>query len=239
MLIKTQGLVTKSVKYGESSLIFDVYTQSHGLTSMIVGGVRKINAKSPLSLYQLAHWIEVVVYLKDPKQLNRVKEARPLFHYRQIPFDLKKRSIALFITEVLQKSVREHEANPALYQFLRDIYTYLDRTDLPVSNMHLIFLIQLAQFLGFSPHGSYNDDHPFFNLLKGEFTDRQHPIYTMDRSASQMLSELLHHVPATCHHLRIDRSERQAMIQHLLAFYHLHIEKMGKINSHKILTGVL
>ncbi len=239
MLTKTKGMVTRCIKYGESSLIFDLYTRDHGRVSMIVGGVRKTRAKTPASVFQLMNWIETVVYLKDPKALNRVKEARLFQHYQHLPFDLKKRSIALFMTEVVQKTIREHEPNHALYQFLLDTFSFLDHTDQPVENLHLVFLLHLTQFLGFLPHGIYSDERPYLDLLKGSFEEKQHPIYTLDRQASKLLSDLNQHVSATCHHLHISRVQRRKLIDNLITFYKLHLEKMPDIQTHAILADVL
>ena len=239
MLVKTKGLIIRSLKYGESSLIFDLYTQDQGLASFIVGGVRKIKTKTPASIFQLMNWIEVVAYLKDPKSLSRVKEARPILHYRQLPFELKKRSVALFMTEIIQKTIREHEANRSLYNFLWDSFLFIDQTLQPVENIHLVFLIQLSQYLGFLPHGQYSEEQPYLDLLKGTFVSKQHPIYTLDRNSSQLISACTQHVLATSHHLGLDRDQRRKLIQHLLSFYRLHLEKMSEIKTHKILADVL
>ena len=239
MLIKVNGLVTRCIKYAESSLIFDLYTKDFGRVSMIIGGVRKKRTRIPASIFQLMNWIEVVVYLKDPKTLNRVKEARPIVHYKDLPFNLRKRSIGLFMTEVIQKTIREHEPNHALFQFLHDTYLFLDRSEQPVENLHLVFLLQLTQYLGFLPHGVYSEEKPYLDLLKGSFESQQHPVYTLDKGASKLLSDLNQHVAATCHHLLITREQRQNLIQSLITFYKLHLDKMPEIQTHAILADVL
>ncbi len=239
MLVKTHGLILRSVKYSETSLIFDLYTKQHGLVSLIVSGVRKVRANTPASVFQLMNWIEAVVYLKDQKNLSRVKEARPILHYQSLPFDIKRRSIGLFMTEIIQKTIREREANPALYQFFWDSFNFLDQTHQPVENIHLIFLLQLSQHLGFLPHGHYSTETPYLNLLKGTFVPHQDPVYTIDLMSSRLISTSAQHVLATCHNFTLTRHQRSNMIQQLLTFYRLHLEKMGEVKTHKILADVL
>ena len=140
---------------------------------------------------------------------------------------------------MVQKTIREHEANGRLYEFLLSTYQFLDRTDQPVENIHLIFLLQLSQFLGFTPHGSFGQETPYLDLMKGSFEAEQHPIYTLNKKASYLISELSQHVLATSHHVHIGRQDRQQLIQNLLTFYKLHLEKMSEIQTHKILADVL
>ena len=110
MIEKVEGLVVRCIKYGESSLIFDLYTRQHGLVSCIIGGVRKSKSRTPAPLFQLMNWLELVLYFKEPSALNRVKECTLLYNYRQVPFDMRRRSIGLFMTEMVQKTVRERES---------------------------------------------------------------------------------------------------------------------------------
>ena len=86
MLTKIQGIIIRSVKYGETSLIFDMYTQQFGLASFIVNGARKPKSKLPSSLFQLMNWLEVIAYVKDPRSLSRIKEAQIIFHYQYMQY---------------------------------------------------------------------------------------------------------------------------------------------------------
>ncbi|MEO6932134.1 MAG: recombination protein O N-terminal domain-containing protein, partial [Chitinophagaceae bacterium] len=40
MILSTKGIVLRSVKYGETSLVSSIYTLSHGLQSYMINGVR-------------------------------------------------------------------------------------------------------------------------------------------------------------------------------------------------------
>ena len=49
MIQQTKGIVLSSIKYAESSIICRIYTESLGLQSYIVNGVRKRKAKTPIT----------------------------------------------------------------------------------------------------------------------------------------------------------------------------------------------
>ena len=238
MLVKVNGLVIRSIKYRETSLIFDMYTEQYGLASFIVNGARKPRSRLPASLFQLTNWLEIVAYVKDPRSLNRVKEAQLILPYHDIPFDLHKSSIALFMTEVTQKTIRENEANKGLYHFIFDTYRHLDQTTGPVRDLHLIFLLKLTQHLGFTPHNNCSTTHPYFHLISGDFVSQDHPVYTLGRDISATMRAYLDHMNTGVSLPDPDRQTRKHLLEGILNFYRYHLDKLSEIKTHKILSEV-
>lgn len=239
MLTKVHGIVIRCIKYRETSLIFDLYTAEYGLASFIVHGARKPKSRMPASLFQLMNWVELVTYFKDVRSLSRVKEAQLDFQYKQLPFDLHRRSIGIFMTEVVQKTIKEHESNPALFSSLKDAYKQLDSTPYPVANFHILFLLELSAFLGFRPGGQCSEDTPYFDMVSGRFVAHLHPVHTLDHTHSKLMSRCLQLNINHCHEISLTRKTRTTLLHHLLHFYQYHIEKMGEIKTHKILAEVL
>ena len=238
MLTKVQGIIIRSVKYGETSLIFDMYTLQYGLASFIVNGARRPKSKLPSSLFQLMNWLELVSYFKDPQTLNRIKEAQLISHYQCIPFDLRKRSVALFMTEVVQKTIKENEANPLLFAFLQDAFMLLDRSEKSISNLHISFLLELSAFLGFRPTGTWTVDRPYFHLVSAQFVSMAHPLYTLDPSTSKAISDFLANDLEQVHELIIPKDVRQKVLDDIISFYRYHLDRLPEIKTHKILAEV-
>src|SRR5690606_27448832 len=88
MLLKTRGIVFRSVKYSETSLIVDIYTEEKGLRKYIISGVRKARSSVSAGLFQVMSLVDIVGYEREGKDLNRLKEIRPAYIFRAIPFDL-------------------------------------------------------------------------------------------------------------------------------------------------------
>ena len=118
MLIKTKGIVLKAIKYGETSLIVDIYTEEKGLRKYIVSGVRKQKAKISAGLLQVMSSVEIIAYEKEGKGLNRLKEIRASHIYQSIPMEIRKGAVGLFIAEIAQKTLKEAESNKPLFDFL-------------------------------------------------------------------------------------------------------------------------
>lgn len=240
MIAKTRGIVFRSFKYGESSLILDVFTEAYGLRSYILSGVRTGKSRAQAGLCQVMSLLELVVYEREDRDLNRIKELKPACVYRGIPFDIRRSAVGLFMVEVARKCIREREKNEALFDFLWDQFHFLDTTSQPVSNVPVHFLLALSTYLGFAPGGDYTSDSPLFDFKEGQYEpDRPDHPYFFDAHNSALMYELLKHSTDSCHQLNLSRQERRQLLHGLLEYYQLHIESMGVIHSHQILQEVL
>ena len=75
-LHKTKGIVLKTVKYGETSLIGTLYTELFGVQSYMINGVRTSSRKGPgkANMFQPAAILDLVVYHNEMRQLQRIRE---------------------------------------------------------------------------------------------------------------------------------------------------------------------
>ena len=62
MIIKTRGILLKTTKYSETSLICKILTEERGLKSYIISGVRKKKGKTSAGLLQVMSILDLVVY---------------------------------------------------------------------------------------------------------------------------------------------------------------------------------
>src|SRR6059058_6013874 len=103
MTHKTKGIVLRTLKYGDTSVITTVYTELFGLQSYIVKGVRQSTKKSSAKAiyFQPAAMLEMVVYHNELKNLNFIKEYEWGYLYQQVLFDVVKNTVAMYIIELL------------------------------------------------------------------------------------------------------------------------------------------
>jgi DNA repair protein RecO (recombination protein O) len=239
MLIKTRGIVFRNQKYGETSLIVDVYTEEKGLQAYMVHGVRTARARVHASLLQVMSLVELVSDSRDDRALNHIKEIKPAYVFHSVPFDLKKGAVGLFMVEVARKSIREVEENPAMFDFLYNAFMRLDESEGSVANFHLHFLCELATLLGFQPDGEATPQTPLFDLQEGSFVPDPpaHPNY-LNEAHSLQLSQLLSCAAAIAAALPLQRDDRKALLRGLIDYYRLHIEHFQGINSLQVLESV-
>lgn len=240
MIIKTSGIILRTVKYSETSIIADIYTREKGLRSYIVSGVRTQKSKVSAGLMQIMSLVDIVAYDRDEKGLNRIKEIKAAHVYMSLPFDVLKASVGVFIAEVIRRAIRETDENKELFDFLFSVFQYLDETKESYANLHLCVLVELANYLGIQLYEEGYDENAVFDLREGVFTSE-----TVGHThfLNEKLSHILRGVILTnwknCHQLKITRDERKQLLAELVTYYRLHIDNFPEINSLKILQEIL
>jgi len=244
MLSRSQGIVFRTIVFGETSVILHVFTEDLGLQSYLIKGARKPKSKISPSILQALHMVEFVAYHKNSGEIHTVKEIKNYPVFQEIPFHIIKSSMALFLAEVLIKTVRQHQKDPALYQFLMNSILWLDHTEMGLANFHLIFLIKLSRYLGFFP-GSFEILSPekeipfYFDLKSGSFTLQKplHPGF-IGKPYSQHLFQLLDLNFETSAQYPLARIERQTLLRAVLDYYAYQVDGMGTIQSLEVLHEV-
>lgn len=239
MLIKTTGIVFRTVKYGETSVIADIYTAARGLQQYYLKGLRSEKSRMKANMVQVMSILDLEAYYREDKPLNSIREARLSYVYQSLPFDVRKGAIALFMAEVARKTIREVEPNPPLFDFLSGILIALDSAKDHFANMHLYFLAHLSGYLGFFPGESHHPDTPCFDLQEGLFVppDPGNPSL-MDPETSASLSFLLSVSLEKSGEIPLTRHARNILLNKLLEYYRLHAGHIGEIQSHRILQEV-
>ena len=239
MIAKTKGIILRSVKYSETSLILDIFTKELGLKTYIISGVRKKNARTSAGTLQLMSIVDLVIYDKDSNKINRIKEAKPAYIYKQLPFDIKKSSVALFIIEIMGKSIKEKEPNPEFFEFIENSLIFLDQTIKNISNFHLVFLLKASKFLGFYPKDNYSKSNIYFDKREGHFTEikPEHEDF-LDEQKSIILHKIINTDLEHCDELILTREDRNALLENMILYYKIHLTDFGKIKTLEVFKSV-
>ncbi|MCE7057896.1 DNA repair protein RecO [Algoriphagus sp. AGSA1] len=224
MLKKTQGIVLSSIRYKESSIIVKIFTRELGLKAYLVNGVRAQGNKTKIALYQPLTLLDLVVYDKDSAGLQRISDAQLHRAQQLIPFDFTRTGIALFITEVVSKSIYENYQNESLFDFLKKCVLDLDSKEARLGQFPLVFLIEKARYLGFAPEGA-----------EGFLSEsRSQPFSAIElQQAQNYLSDLM--TGSFANQTRVGKALRQKLLDHLLDFYSQHLDNPGNWKSLMIL----
>lgn len=238
MLIKTQGIILRSVNYGETSLILDIYTENRGRVSCIIGSVRSAKAKTKQSVLSIGALVDMVIYYKPKQQLCRIKEVKPAFVYQSIPFQVIKGTVALFMTELISKTVKEEEENSILFDFIINSFIALDES--PKATLFpVVFSILLLPYLGFQPGNEWSENCPFFDIRESVFVSKEpHSLY-WNKDISQLFQYLLKIDIANLENIQLAPTDRRQLLDGTLKYYQYHIDNFQGLNSHLILREVL
>jgi DNA repair protein RecO (recombination protein O) len=219
VLHKTKGVVFRFTKYGETSIIVNIFTELFGLQSYIVNGVRSSSKRSKIALYQPLTLLDLVVYHKENANILRIKEIKCYHPYQTVTSEIRKSALAMFINEVLNKSVKEQSHAGEIHDFIASSLIVLDQHQKP-ENFHLLFLLGLSKHLGFGPNLTEE-------VLGGNW---------MDEADEKVLKQLL--VTDYTSSISITYDQRQTLLTSLLRFYASHVDNFGEMKSLAVLREI-
>jgi DNA repair protein RecO (recombination protein O) len=230
MLHKTQGIALNYIRYRETSIIVKIYTEQFGIQSYIVNGVRSAKSKNNrIAFFQPLTLLDLVVYHKNKEQtLHRLSEVKCSQPFSSLPFDFVKSSMAMFMTELLVKTLREEEQNQVLFRFLSDSILALETATDHYENFHLMFMAKLAFYLGFGSETAAE--------IEQQLTQSLYP-YPLDETAQDAL-QIFILAPYNYQHT-LDRLRRNQILDALVFFYKINLEGMGDMRSLEVLREMM
>lgn len=244
MIFKTKGIVLRSVKYGETSLVVTVFTELFGAQAYLVNGIRTTRKTGNRSaLFQPATILEMEVYHNEQKSLQRIKEFSRAHLLHHIMDDVIKNGIALYMVELLLKTLRQPEQNSNLFYFCEDALLKLDAAEKPVAaNFALFFSLHLADFFGFRiGNNMVPGEEVYLDLQEGEFSSHQ-PVHPYFISGAQALvtDELLKtRLPEELKLIKLNKQTRRELLLKYQEFYGLHIHEFGQMKTLPVLHELL
>lgn len=236
MLTKTRGIVLHVVRYGDNSLISTIYTQDFGRQSFLVNAAHGPRSKNKAALLQPLFLLEMEVYYKQNREVQRIKEFRSAAPYHSIPFNIIKSTQAIFLAEVLFKILQEEESFPQLFDFLENSLLYYDSMEEGISNFHLWLLARLTEFLGILPNTEEMFPGSWFDLVKGKVVLREpaHP-RRLTPEITALFVPLLTLKISDLPELAITRKQRENLTEGLLDYLHQHFESLANVRSLHVL----
>jgi len=220
MLEKTKGIVLHTLRYNDTSLIVDIFTESHGAQGFMVRTPRGHKSVlrnvllTPLSL------LELDFDYRESQHLQRLSDVRVAVPYASLPYHPVKETIALFLGEFLYYALRNESENPALFAFLQNSMLWLDGCQQGYANFPATLLIRLSRFLGFWPS---------VEEAQGVLRRGEEPLVPL----------MLRMNYGTMHLFRFTPVQRARLMEVLNDYYRLHIPGFPELRSMAILREVL
>jgi DNA repair protein RecO (recombination protein O) len=220
-----------------------MYTELFGIQSYIVSGVRtEKKGGTRAGMFQPAAILDMVVYHQDQRNLHRMKEYKWGYVYRQVYTGVIKNTLVIYMMEMLQKCLKQPEANPDLYEFIETALLRLDEADdLTAANYALHFTLALAAHLGFQIGGRHSPDTPVLDLQEGVYVaGAPSHVYSLDGYLAEATSLLMEaETVGELGAIRLNRELRRSLLEAYQLFYALHVPDFGKLRSLPVLQDIL
>lgn len=231
-----------STKYGEGQLIVHMLTRAHGRQSYITRlgrSTAKSNASGAArSLFQPLFMVE---FLGEPShgQLHKMSQASNYRTLSELPFDIVKSSISLFISELLYRLIAGREPeDERLYGFVEESITALDSMQGGVSNFHLHFMIRLMHYMGIAPTSNHETAW-WLDIKNGHYTATQ-PQHTLKirPTIAEHIATLNSLTVMELDTIKLHQAERIEIMNALVDYYHFHTDAISSVRSIRILGEI-
>lgn len=200
-------ILLHTTKYGDSSLIIHGFGREEGRISYILKGVGKKKNRAilhPLSI------LEVEIFQRDSATMAQLRDFYPIYNLSSLRGNIIKNTIALYISELLYRTLEESWREASLYDFLESSIITLNELEVGISNFPLWFTTKYITLLGFLP---YNISPEIDAIIS----------YPLEKS-------LL---------IPLNREKRGWIIKELVSFLEGHLDKKIEIKSTRVLHEVL
>lgn len=235
MLVKTQAIVLRNTNFRENSIISKMYTREFGIRSYMFHSIRKGKSAVRPSMIQPLSLVDMEVYEKASASINKVKELRNVPLLLSTQGNIYKKSVALFLVEILNNCLTEELCDEDLFMYLRDQVLRIENEEVgPLFSS--IFLLGFSKYLGVEPQGRYSEESKYFNLEEGIFV-AQEGLNTVDNQTSLLISLMLHSQEKDLPNIK--PQVRRDSLNALIKYYQIHVMKYKEIKSVQILSELL
>jgi len=234
MLISTKAIVFKSVKFQESSLIVKLFTETHGVQTFMVKGIRSVRANGKAAMFQSGMLLDIIMYYQENKSFKTLKEYKASYVYNTAFYDIRKSSVLMFLLEVLERCIHDDNEDDQLFLFVSKALIDFDKEEF-TPDFHIYFLLEFMRHLGIFPSGQCTKGTPYFNIREGEFVseDQNNP-FIINQQDSAMFASILRGEG----HLN-NRNERKRVLEIIIEHFTFHVENFKGVKSLKVLESIL
>lgn len=234
MIRRTEGIVLRTQKFRETSLISHIYTRDYGRKSFIVRGGRSLKARRKHSYFQPMSILDLVFYQKEGRDLQHITENSSQYFYHRMQTEPVRIALGMLLIEVFSQAVKEEEGNPPLYDFLKETLMRLDLREDRLINVMVHFLVHLSAHLGFLPRVEAEGDGACtFDLNEGIIRSG-----LGSRPSDRLIPHFITADAANCTEIRFSNAEKRELLGTLLRYYRFHLEGFREPESLRVFGEV-
>ena len=226
------------VKYGDSSLISTCYTLEYGTQSYMLKGIlSKGRKKVSKSLFEPLNLLELQASKNPENRLGYVKEVKLHSPYSTIPYDISKKALVFFLSEVLLQIFREEQGpNPKLYLFIKKKLIWLDTQD-HLGIFHIKMMLELSKFIGFYPNIS-NSKAPYFDLGSGCMSYVKPNDHFIEEPIKSYWIIILGTAFDELKNIKPSKKQKAELLDKVVLYFVLHLQQFKPPKSTEILNEI-
>jgi len=241
MIVQSEGIILKTTRYGETSLICQGFTRVYGLKSFIVKGVRTARSHSmKANIFQPGNIVTLDFYNTPHKSLQLVREAQLAYTYKALREDIPANCVQLFMLEVLHNILQQDFPQEELYDTVRHMFVRLDDGTTPLALLPAFFLLTINKLSGYTIDNNHSPQKPYLNIWEGRFLPVMPDVPPfLDATASGIIAAMNGIADMEALHTVDHRHRQHDILQGLLVFMEHHYPNFKPLRSLPVLTAIL
>lgn len=150
MIVKTDAIVVRSMRFRDTSRIVTFYTRRYGKVSAVAKGARNLKSKFGAALEPMTG-VALVLYKKEQRELQLVSQCDIVKPYKRIHTEMERMAPAMAILELLHQLTHDEEEHAALYRLVEQTLDALEHAEKNHVNYLYAFELRVAALFGFAP----------------------------------------------------------------------------------------
>jgi len=151
MLIRTEGIVLKTQRYGEADLIVNYLTPDRGIIKAFAKSPRKTGSRFGSSLEPLTH-SKISLYGKEHSDLKRLTQSDIIHSFARIREDYRDFIQVSRLMELILSLTPSGAPSKQIFSFLLNALRVVESSKLTDKrHLHLILLIRSLSIMGYAP----------------------------------------------------------------------------------------
>ena len=148
IILNTQGIVLKAVRYKENDVILTLFTRKLGKVSAIAKGAKR-NKSSLLSSAQLFSYANYT--LKRKGNMYTINQGDIIKSFYDISYDIEAFSYATYIIKLVDSSTCEYQTNNRLFILLAQTLYLYKQKNIDKKFITRAFELKFLDYIGFRP----------------------------------------------------------------------------------------
>lgn len=242
-LSKTEAIVLRTRRQGETSKILSLYTLHYGRISVMAKGARSIKSRYGGVLEPQTH-IGLVYYRYETRELQYLSQAEIISPFAKLHEQLGRMALAAIPCEMVERNEANGHVNPALFHLLLSTLTVIDGAEKGYRNAVRAFMVRYMEHSGFKPDFAHcrgcgqeqSGEGSFFDYSKGGFVcdSCSGPLGEGQKLGAAVLKRLHYFLLAPLEksvQVNVDAAQGREMDRFLLSYMQYHIETLHHLNS--------
>lgn len=239
-----KGIVLGTIRHSDKHNVTNIFTLERGrMAFLTAAGATKRGKQSASRLMPLSV-VELQANISPTRDLHIPSGIIPLHVWRTIYYEPVKTSIIFFLSEFLQRILRDAPQEPNLWNFIVNSLHFFDiaSDEMETANFHITFLVNLMPLMGIQPDIENYTEGMEFDMKAGTmvlpFSLQSARGVRVDAEKSAFIPKLTRINFANSRAFRFSGRERSELLDLILKYYGCHFPGSDNLKSLDIMREI-